>query len=637
MAVPSLPTISVQIAFATDPFSAPTWVEVGLYFQSIQYRGGRTDEFSEIQAATFTVRLRNTDRRFDPENAAGPYYPNLVPMRRIRWRVTYNAVTYALYSGFIDSWDQEWQGPHDACAVIASTDGFGFLAGTVLLPAVYSSTVLADRPTAYYRLDELAGVLASDASGNAYAGYYIGTVLFGQPGAALAETGTAIGTASPVAGVMSASGGVSSLASIAGTGDFTIEAWVELTRPVASNLSLYKQRAPSSGLGIALYFLGSGGIFPNLLVQSVRGGSTTLTSTVGVPKDGRLHHVVATRRGATLAIYVDAVSGGTRSTGLVYDIPVATHSIWGLNESGLGLLLPSLYGELDEVALYPSALSAARILAHYVAAAEFGLNETTGTRMGSILNIQLWPAADRAIDTGRTTAALITESLASTTTLSYLQDLNRAERGVLYMDGTSKVTFLDRTRLLSPPYTVSQATFGDGAGELPYKLGGVVASQDKKFVSNKAVANRVGGAIQLASDAASVTRYTERVFPRAELTDLLIGGAAADAEVLDRCNYEVGQYKSPATRFPTMTVNPQRLPATLYPQVLGRRFKDLITVKRRPPGGGAVISKGQRIEGISHSVTPNSWVTQWDIAPADTLLYWVLGVAALDTGTRLGY
>lgn len=49
--------------------------------------------------------LNNTDRRFDPSYAS-PYYPNVVPMRRVRDRTVQPAVTYDLFEGFVEDWGQ---------------------------------------------------------------------------------------------------------------------------------------------------------------------------------------------------------------------------------------------------------------------------------------------------------------------------------------------------------------------------------------------------------------------------------------------------------------------------------------------------------------------------------------------------
>ena len=56
----------------------------------------------------------------------------------------------------------------------------------------YSSTVLADQPDAYYRLDETAGNIAHDSSGNHYDAALQGSYTLKQPGLIVNDTDTAI-------------------------------------------------------------------------------------------------------------------------------------------------------------------------------------------------------------------------------------------------------------------------------------------------------------------------------------------------------------------------------------------------------------------------------------------------------------
>jgi hypothetical protein len=62
--------------------------------------------------------------------------------------------------------------------------------------------------------------------------------------------------------------------------------------------------------------------------------------------------------------------------------------------------------------------------------------------------------------------------------------------------------------------------------------------------------------------------------------------------------------------------------STAYPQMLGREVGDRVTVNRRPINPstkaitGATISEQVTIEGVSHTVTPSAWETQFHTAPA---------------------
>src|SRR5207244_11831455 len=53
--------------------------------------------------------------------------------------------------------------------------------GSPAAPQTYDATVLADRPAAYWRMDETSGTTMTDASGNHNDGVYAGADSLGQP------------------------------------------------------------------------------------------------------------------------------------------------------------------------------------------------------------------------------------------------------------------------------------------------------------------------------------------------------------------------------------------------------------------------------------------------------------------------
>lgn len=125
------PTILVQVAFVDPPLTAigsNTWVDVTAYVKSFTTKRGRSDALNRVEAGTATVVLDNSDRRFDPTFAAGAYYPNVVPMKKIRISATYSAVTYRLFTGFIESWPPDWPGGLDVYTTISCVDAFKYFA-----------------------------------------------------------------------------------------------------------------------------------------------------------------------------------------------------------------------------------------------------------------------------------------------------------------------------------------------------------------------------------------------------------------------------------------------------------------------------------------------------------------------------
>jgi hypothetical protein len=124
-----LPTISIEIAFSTNPGATPTYTDVTPYVREWHVRRGRNHELDRVQAATASVSFGNRGGRFDSNNASGPYYPNVQPGKRIRIRATYSAVTYDIFNGYIETWPQVWSmGPlGDAEVTVRAVDAFKIL------------------------------------------------------------------------------------------------------------------------------------------------------------------------------------------------------------------------------------------------------------------------------------------------------------------------------------------------------------------------------------------------------------------------------------------------------------------------------------------------------------------------------
>ncbi|MBI4496318.1 MAG: hypothetical protein HY689_00230 [Chloroflexi bacterium] len=126
----SVPVVTVEIAFATDPGDTPTWTDVSDYVRGVSIRRGRQHELARMEAGTCTLTLDNRDRRFDPANTGSPYSPNVIPMRRVRVSAVWDSTPYYLFTGFIEAWPQDWPDGTfgDALAQVEAVDGFKVLA-----------------------------------------------------------------------------------------------------------------------------------------------------------------------------------------------------------------------------------------------------------------------------------------------------------------------------------------------------------------------------------------------------------------------------------------------------------------------------------------------------------------------------
>jgi len=262
-----------------------------------------------------------------------------------------------------------------------------------------------------------------------------------------------------------------------------------------------------------------------------------------------------------------------------------------------------------------------KVLANYngVAVGAVGAGDDTGARIGRLLDNAGWPATDRALDAGNTTVQATT--LAANTWTETLLTAD-TEAGEVYVDGSGRVVFRRRqASQLDARSSTSQATFGDGPGELIYES--VKVAYDDTQVRNVVRISRVGGTQQIASDAASQAQYLNHSWERSDLI------MQTDAEAANYAGYVLFQNKDAELRFTELVINPHADETNLFPQVLGRELGDRITVKRRPPGGGAVISRDCFIRGIKHTLKDKRWKTTWTLQSAAKYSFFTLDNAIL--------
>ncbi|NBR26344.1 MAG: hypothetical protein EBU08_21685, partial [Micrococcales bacterium] len=126
----AMPTLGVAVDFANGPAfgnplildDASTPLGVGILADSpsdvvdvsditlrASIRRGRNRILNKFEAGTATVVLEDTNGDWVPTNTASPYYGKLVPLRKIRIWADYNSVRYYLYSGYITSYDTNFQ------------------------------------------------------------------------------------------------------------------------------------------------------------------------------------------------------------------------------------------------------------------------------------------------------------------------------------------------------------------------------------------------------------------------------------------------------------------------------------------------------------------------------------------------
>lgn len=124
----SLPTLLVEMDLG-DPFATPTWsADITSYVRAWSSRRGTSRELQRVEAGAASITLDNLSGRFTPMSTTSVYYPNLLPMRRIRIRATWNAVTYPIFQGYVESWPASFpEVGSDQIVTVSLVDGFKVL------------------------------------------------------------------------------------------------------------------------------------------------------------------------------------------------------------------------------------------------------------------------------------------------------------------------------------------------------------------------------------------------------------------------------------------------------------------------------------------------------------------------------
>jgi hypothetical protein len=119
----TVPTINAVINFSTGPAfaqamildsgilgtnvladSAALIVDVSDQVDGITTTRGRNAQADLFQTGTLTLRIVDQNGDFNPQNASGPYYGLLTPLRKVQITGTYAGIEYPMFSGFITSY-----------------------------------------------------------------------------------------------------------------------------------------------------------------------------------------------------------------------------------------------------------------------------------------------------------------------------------------------------------------------------------------------------------------------------------------------------------------------------------------------------------------------------------------------------
>ena len=629
----------VEWSPTTGPGASPVWVDITEYVRSGSIDRGRQSEFDRTSAGKLRLTLLNMDRTFDPE-----YNSNATVNKRIRVSCTDGAAVgnlIRLFDGWIDAMPQSYVPPNLATVDLEATDGFKLL-GRFELDEIYGSVVEDDSPHGWWRLaDDLPkATVVAEASGGGGAGGGKGTpastqaLISAGPGAVSLD-----GSGDNIEG--SADGAVI----IGGTltaAPVSIECWVK-TGKYGTNYSFIcgqTHTVGSTAFTTDFGFAMNNNTGKPMFLAQVGGINVGLTGTTAL-RDTGVHHLVGTVDSSrNCRLYVDGVleagptaAGSTTTIDGSGSVRIGKPPIGA--DPGAGSSYKAWKGDICEVAVYSSALSASQVAAHHTAGASPWSGDTTGQRITRILDFVGWPSSERFIEDGVSTLGTAPDSVAGATALDHLMAVEQTEQGRFFISGGGYAAFYSRHHETT---LTAEASFTDA------QVNDIEFAYDDTNLCNDMTVTREGGLPQRAQTAGVIAgtewRYSE------SLSGLL---SSTDNEALNLAEWRVGNYSTPEIRPRGLQFKPMRDLPGQYHAVLDRELGDRISVTRALPGDDVTVDAV--IEGITHRFdVDGTWQTSWNLSPllhgsfgtggGSGYKFWRLDHATLsrlDDTNRLGY
>ncbi len=141
MAAFGLDSLSLQFAPGDGPMAAsPTWVAITTDAeQPLVVARGRGSVHQTFDAGTMSSLINNASGDYDPDNTAGAHSPNLNNGIPVRFRATFNTITYPVFWGQLAKLTRLYRAGGGAWAQLEAVESLGILQSTRLTAQSYSS------------------------------------------------------------------------------------------------------------------------------------------------------------------------------------------------------------------------------------------------------------------------------------------------------------------------------------------------------------------------------------------------------------------------------------------------------------------------------------------------------------------
>jgi hypothetical protein len=238
--------------------------------------------------------------------------------------------------------------------------------------------------------------------------------------------------------------------------------------------------------------------------------------------------------------------------------------------------------------------------------------ELSGSRVTNVLDLPEvdYPAGTRSIATGTVELGGTGQYNvdAGTNTLGYLQQINEAEQGRLFMAADGTLTFENRIGQTLSGSVVSFKDDGTGAGYTD-----VTIQFDADRVVNRAYVEPLSGSSATATDNTSITKY---FIQSRSITNSLLH---ISGEITALANYLLEP--DPEPQYTSVTTTFSRLTSSQRDDVASVDIGDTISIEKQIPGLNSQIAEELAVEGIEGRITVSGGHVITFFTSATTIVY----------------
>ena len=229
--------------------------------------------------------------------------------------------------------------------------------------------------------------------------------------------------------------------------------------------------------------------------------------------------------------------------------------------------------------------------------------ETTGARIGKLLDLASWPSAARSIDTGDTTCQ-VDPGTANRNMLDEIQLVgDKTEYGGIFCNNQGQIDFFSRTNLsnrAAQPTTI----FSDDGIAIGYQ--GIELVHDDVMIVNDVTVQALGGVAQRVIDASSVSTYFTHSGVR---TGIYV---QTDAEAMNQAMMLLATRKDATLHISSLGLNLFDSTSAASARVISGLSLDIfspIQVTKTMPGSTSITTT-LFVQGVQHDMTKSSFNTK---------------------------